>query len=184
METAGTKRGFILQNGLTLYPNHDQAIDEVLTELEKYCKTKLILLTDASGQLVSMHGNRGEASLISLGTLAAGDLAASQEIARLTGELDKSQIIIREGTNVFTFITAVGKEMVLFVQTQRDTPPGWSRLIILKAAHKIEDVIRTSMNEVQKMDLDLGAPDIADKVSSSLDTMWTEDESVHKLESS
>ncbi len=184
METVENRKGFILQNGLTLYPDHDQAIDEVLTELEKLCKTKLILLTDSSGQLISMHGDRGKLSVISLGTLAAGDLAASQEIARLTGELDGSQIVIREGNNVFTFITAVGNEMVLFVQTWRETPPGWSRLVILKAAHKIEQVIKTSVVEVKRINLDLGTPEMADKLSSSLDMMWTGDESVHKLESS
>jgi predicted regulator of Ras-like GTPase activity (Roadblock/LC7/MglB family) len=184
MTVPNEKRGFILQNGLTLYPKHDQAIDEVLGELEKLCKTRLILLTDTSGQLISMHGTRGEASVISLGSLAAGDLAASQEIARLTGELDRSQIIIREGTSVFTFITAVGREMVLFVQTWRETPPGWSRLLILKAARKLEEVISVSVGEVQKIDLDLGAPDAGDRISSSLDTMWTEDGNVHQLESS
>ncbi len=184
MNASNEKRGFILQNGLTLYPGHDRAIDEVLTELEKMCKSRLILLTDVSGQLISMHGTRGEASVISLGGLAAGDLAASQEIARLTGELDESQIIIREGTNVFTFITAVGREMVLFVQTWRETPPGWSRLLILKAARKLEEVISVSVGEVEKLDLDLGTPEAADKLSSSLDAIWTEDGDVHQLESS
>jgi predicted regulator of Ras-like GTPase activity (Roadblock/LC7/MglB family) len=177
------RRGFILQNGLTLYPSHERAIDEILVELEKLCKARLILLTDASGQLISVHGQRGHAHVVTLGTLAAGDLAASQEIARLTGELDQSQIIIREGTNVFTIITAVGSEMVLFVQTWRETPPGWSRLIIRKAARRLERVISSSYSEVDEIDLDPGSEDVAGKVSGSLDNMWTEDQRVHQLES-
>jgi predicted regulator of Ras-like GTPase activity (Roadblock/LC7/MglB family) len=184
MNATPNKNGVILQNGLTLYPAHDQAIDAILNELEKLCKTKLIILTDTSGQLISMHGNRQEADVISLGTLAAGDLAASQEIARLTGELDKSQMIIREGTSVFTFITAIEKEMVLFVQTWRETPPGWSRLLILSAARKIEQVIKTSFKKVADLDLEINKPELMEKISSTLDSMWSEDGNVHKLEPS
>jgi hypothetical protein len=160
MNATPNKNGVILQNGLTLYPAHDQAIDAVLNELEKLCKTKLIILTDTSGQLISMHGNRQEADVISLGTL------------------------IREGTSVFTFITAIEKEMVLFVQTWRETPPGWSRLLILSAARKIEQVIKTSFKKVADLDLEINKPELMEKISSTLDSMWSEDGNVHKLEPS
>jgi predicted regulator of Ras-like GTPase activity (Roadblock/LC7/MglB family) len=119
-----------LRSGLVLYPTHYQTIDQILLELVQKIPARFVLLTDVTGQVVSAHGDQSQIDLVALGSLIAGDLAASQEIARLTGQYQSYQLILREGLLSHTFITEAGQQFVLFVQTPGDTPLGWARMLI------------------------------------------------------
>ena len=109
-------------SGVTLFPSQDQAIDRVLNELKQKCPAQFVLLAEVSGQIISALGERGEINLVALGSLVAGDLAASQEIARLTDQYQNYQLILREGPKTNTFISEAGSHLVLFVRVDRETP--------------------------------------------------------------
>ncbi len=166
--------GLNLRSGITIFASQDTAIDNVLRELIERCPAKLALVTDVSGQIVSAQGDRGSINLVALGSLIAGDLAASQEIARITQQYQSCQMILREGQLANTFIGEAGPYLVLFVQVSKDVPLGWARLLITKSAKLLEDIINTPPESVDNLDLGIGDQDLAESFSDALEALWTE----------
>ncbi len=162
-----------LRIGITIYPSQKKAIKQVLVELEERCPTQLILLADVSGLLISIRGNRGESDPTALASLIAGDLAASQEIARMTNQYQSCQLILREGQRSNSFIAEVGPYLALFVQVDADTPLGWARLLILEASRQIVEIISVRPQFFQKPDLELDEAKIINDVENTFDNLWT-----------
>lgn len=162
-----------LRIGIIIYPSQKKAIKQVLIELEERCPTQLILLVDVSGLLISIRGNRGESDPISLASLIAGDLAASQEIARMTNQYQSCQLILREGKKSNSFIAEVGSYLALFAQVDAQTPLGWARMLILEASHQIVEIISERPQFVKKPDLELDEDKIHDAVDNTFDNLWT-----------
>ena len=175
METnMDTSTPFSLRSGLTIYPSQDKAMDQLLDELARQCPTQFALLVDQSGQMITVHGDRGRANLTGLSSLVAADMAASQEIARMTGQYQNCQLVMREGQESHFFITEAGKHLVLFVQISRDVPLGWARMLILQTARKLIQVISKPPADAEKMNLSLGAEaDLEDLFGDALDEIWT-----------
>jgi predicted regulator of Ras-like GTPase activity (Roadblock/LC7/MglB family) len=162
-----------LRIGITIYPSQKKAIKQVLGELEERCPTQLILLADVSGLLISIRGNRGESDPIALASLIAGDLAASQEIARMTNQYQSCQLILREGQKTNSFIAEVGPYLALFIQVDAETPLGWARLLILEASRQIVEIVSARPQFVQKPELELDEVKILNAVDNTFDNLWT-----------
>jgi predicted regulator of Ras-like GTPase activity (Roadblock/LC7/MglB family) len=162
----------IMRNGYTIYPAQEEAIEKLLAEFMQQCPARFALLTDTSGLIISFHGERGAADLVSLGSLVAGDLAASQEIARLIGQYQNYQMILREGTKTNTFIVEAGRYLVLFIQVGIEVPLGWARLLIRATGHQCAAIIATPPDEIENLDLGLDKDKLSDIVGEALDSMW------------
>ncbi len=94
--------------GFSLHPDQMAVLNHHLSRLLEDIPAKMILLVDTSGQLVSVLGDDRGMDTTALGSLIAGDLAASQEIARMTGEFQAFQMILREGEKSHIMITEAG----------------------------------------------------------------------------
>jgi predicted regulator of Ras-like GTPase activity (Roadblock/LC7/MglB family) len=141
MSRAVKASSYTLRSGVTIYPSQNEAIDKVLLNLLKKAPARFLLLTDVTGQIVSARGEQGKIDLVALGSLVAGDLAASQEIARLTGEYQDHQMVLREGQTVHTFISEAGHFLALLVQVSNEVPLGWARMLIKKSAEELAEVM-------------------------------------------
>ncbi|MFZ5807812.1 MAG: roadblock/LC7 domain-containing protein [Chloroflexota bacterium] len=161
-----------LRVGITIYPYHEAAIEQVLARLAESCPTHFILLADTSGQLITIHGNRGSIDPTSLASLVAGDLVASKEIARMTGQYQACQLIMREGKDINTFIAEIGRYLALFVQVASNVPLGWARLLILDASQKINTIISTPPPRFNKVDLGLEDVSVSNAVDDALSDLW------------
>jgi len=158
--------------GINLSPSQDQAIEQVLNILLQKCPAQFILLVETSGQLISAQGESGKTDLDILGALIAGDLSASQEIARITDQYQHAQLIIREGSKTNTFISEAGQQMALYVRIDKDVPIGWARLLIQEASNKLAGVISTTAEDVGKLDLDLSEEKLSTIIDDNLDSIW------------
>ncbi|MBN1936827.1 MAG: roadblock/LC7 domain-containing protein [Anaerolineae bacterium] len=136
-----------LQNGLTILPVQDEAIDQILAELVATVPAHFVLLTDSSGQVISFGGDRGQIDLVALGALVTGEQIASQEMARLAGEYQVCQMLIREGTRSNFYICDAGQYLVLLVKASNDIPIGWARMMIRHAGKQLERVIAGEIGE-------------------------------------
>ena len=174
MSTSYLDNGYNLRSGITIFTDQDNAIDDLLTELVTRCPAKLVLLIDVSGQIVSAQGDRGDINLVALGSLIAGDLAASQEIARLTQQYQNYQLIMREGPHANTFIAEAGHNLVLFVQVSNEVPLGWARLLITNAAHQLEAIMNAPPESVGDLNLGLDDENLEESFSNALDALWME----------
>lgn len=167
---------YTLRSGLTVFPEHYKIIDRVLTEVVQKIPARFVILTDVSGQLISARGDQGKTNLVALASLMAGDLAASQEIARLTDEYQDYQMILREGRTSHTFITEAGRHLALLVQVSADVPLGWARMIIQQTAHQLAEILDQEVTSTASPEPEpvLTEDDLPDLFDNALDNLWLE----------
>jgi predicted regulator of Ras-like GTPase activity (Roadblock/LC7/MglB family) len=129
-----------LRCGLILYLSQNQAIDKVLSNLIGMILAQYILLTDTSGQTISISGQLDQADPVAFGALVASDMATSQEMARLTGKNQNYNMILRESSGINIWIVNAGAHLVLMFAVSPDVPLGWMRLMIRRGAKSIADI--------------------------------------------
>lgn len=161
-----------MPGGLSLSPSQDQAINHILNGLLEKCPAQFILLTELSGQIISVNGERGKTDIIALGALVAGDLAASQEIAHLTDQYQHAQLILREGSESTSFISEAGDRMILYMRIHKEVPIGWARLNILETGRKLAEVLSMPPEEVEKLNIDLSEDKLNALIGDGLDSIW------------
>lgn len=161
-----------LPSRVTIYPSQDQAIDEVLTNLYERCPAQYALIAEVSGQLISVKGNRNSADPVVLASLIAGDMGASQEIARVTGQYQHFQFSLREGVISNSFIAEAGKYLILFVQVAKDIPLGWARLVITEASQRLEEIMSSAPEDAGGMQLEIKPEGLSDWVNDALNSLW------------
>lgn len=168
------KQSIDLPSGLTLYPSQDRAIDKVLTELMGACPAQYALLAESSGQLITLSGEREAGDPVSLASLIAGDMAASQEIARITGQYQHYQFVLREGVASNTFISEAGEHLLLFVQVAKNVPLGWARLIISEAGRKLAEIMASEPEEAQSFKFEVANDELNSWMDNALNSLWEE----------
>ncbi len=161
-----------LPSRVTIYPSQDQAIDQILNNLIERCPAQYTLIAEVSGQVVSVRGGRDSANPVVLASLIAGDMAASQEIARVTGQYQHFQFILREGVVSNTFIAEAGKYLILFVQVAKDVPLGWARLVITEASHKLEEIMASAPEDAKDIKIDMKPDGLTEWVDDALNSLW------------
>ncbi len=178
MEPKMTEETYQLRSGVAITSKQDKEFHRLLSELLPKIPARFILLVDVAGQVVLAKGDHDQVNLVMLGSLVAGDLAASQEIARLTGEYQDYQIILREGQHSHTFISEAGNYLVLLVQVNNDVPLGWARMLIQHTVQQLAEVMATAEPVTEgtfKLELDEDDDgDLSDLFSDALDDMWVE----------
>ncbi|MFN8453965.1 MAG: hypothetical protein U0401_04705 [Anaerolineae bacterium] len=166
---------YTLRSGLTIFPEHQKTIDQWLTQLVHQTPARFVMLTDVSGQLISARGDQGRTNLVALGSLIAGDLAASQEIARFLGEYQDYQLVLREGQTSHTLIIAAGLHLVLFAQIPSEVPLGWARMLIQEAARQLAELFEKIPQQMEPTEpeptFDENLPDL---FKNALDELWLE----------
>jgi len=78
-------------------------VSEVLREFVASTRADFSIFCDANGHPITHAGKAGQINLSSLSALAAGDFAATMEIARLIGERDGFKFMFQEaktGTSI------------------------------------------------------------------------------------
>jgi predicted regulator of Ras-like GTPase activity (Roadblock/LC7/MglB family) len=166
------KRTIDLPSRVTIHPSQDQAIDRILNNVLERCPAQYALITEVSGQVVSVQGNRDLANPVVLATLIAGDMAASQEIARVTGQYQHFQLVLREGVASNTLVAEAGKYLILFVQVGKEVPLGWARLVITEASRKLETIMSSAPDDVKDIIFDLKPDGLSEWVDDALSSLW------------
>ncbi len=177
MEQKTVKEAYQLRCGVAIAPEQDKEFQRLLSELLPKIPARFILLVDVAGQVVAAKGDHEKVNLVMLGSLVAGDLAASQEIARLTGEYQDYQIILREGQTSHTFISEAGNHLVLLVQVNNDVPLGWARMLIQHTVKQLAEIMAAAEPVAETFRLELDdedGDDLSDLFSDALDDMWVE----------
>jgi len=167
--------GHYVTTGLMLLPEHTQAIDQVLAALRRNTPASLVVLTARDGQFISASGdNLSAVDVVALGSLVAGDLAASHQIARLTGVYEDFQVILRQGRESHMLVTDAGPHMALFVLTPGDVPVGWLRLLGMSAARLLGKLVESRPNQIDLHALGLDDKTLADQFGQVLGDLWQE----------
>lgn len=162
----------LMQRRVSVTPVQQSSIEKIAAHLKTQTPARFILVADRNGHVLVFSGDGlPDAGLAELAALLAGDLAASQEIARLTGVFQQKQLILREGEKQNTFLCEAGSDLVLFMQTDAEVPLGWARLLVLEAGDKLAAMQLRHDNDEDTIGFD--GDGFKQNLDEALDGLWS-----------
>ncbi len=104
---------------------------------------------DKNGQQIAAVGDMNSVDTTSLASLTAGNVAATDGLARLIGEKEFS-ILFHEGEKDNIHISIVAQRVILVVIFDQRSSLGLVRLRVKKASGELNDVFARIMSKVER----------------------------------
>jgi predicted regulator of Ras-like GTPase activity (Roadblock/LC7/MglB family) len=139
-----------------MYEEEFNKISAVLNRLRVDASAKIVFLIDKNGQQIAGAGEIEHVDTTSLASLTAGNVAATDGLAKLIGEKEFS-ILFHEGKKDNIHISIVGQRLILVVIFDERSSLGLVRLRVRKAAAELERIL----GEMEQKALEVGAEDAA-----------------------
>src|SRR5262245_9827953 len=124
---------------LIMYDEEFQQIKEIISRLRVEANAKIVFLVDKNGQQLAANGDLEAVDTTSLASLTAGNVAATDGLARLIGEKEFS-ILFHEGEKDNIHISIVGQRVILVVIFDDRSSLGLVRLRVRKASLELTEV--------------------------------------------
>jgi len=162
-----------LINTLVMYEEEFQAIKVLLNTLRMDASAKIVFLVDKNGQQIADAGEVDLIDTTSLASLTAGNVAATDGLAKLIGEKEFS-ILFHEGRKDNIHISIVGQRLILVVIFDERSSLGLVRLRVRKASAELERVL----NEMEAKATEGGAVEtvspFAEITDEDIDALFSE----------
>ena len=124
---------------LVLYDEEFRRIKESLNRLASDANANVVFLVDKNGQQIAAVGDLTTLDTTSLASLTAGNVAATDGLARLIGEKEFS-ILFHEGEKDNIHISIVAQRVILVVIFDERTSLGLVRLRVRRAMSELEKI--------------------------------------------
>src|SRR5499433_2017762 len=134
---------------LIMYDEEFQQIKEVISRLRVEANAKIVFLVDKNGQQIAANGDLEAVDTTSLASLTAGNVAATDGLARLIGEKEFS-ILFHEGEKDNIHISIVAQRVILVVIFDERTSLGLVRLRVRRATAELEKIFEDIAAKVEK----------------------------------
>jgi predicted regulator of Ras-like GTPase activity (Roadblock/LC7/MglB family) len=158
---------------IVMYEEEFNLIKQVISKLRVDANAKVVFLVDKNGQQIAGAGEVNLVDTTSLASLTAGNVAATDGLAKLIGEKEFS-ILFHEGRKDNIHISIVGKRLILVVIFDERSSLGLVRLRVRKASADIERVL----NEMETKAQEIGAVDtvspFAEITDDDIDALFSE----------
>jgi len=141
---------------LVLYDEEFRRIKESLQRLASDANANVVFLVDKNGQQIAAVGDLQTLDTTSLASLTAGNVAATDGLARLIGEREFS-ILFHEGERDNIHISIVAQRVILVVIFDERTSLGLVRLRVRRAMAELEKVFEEIGRKAEKDKLALQA---------------------------
>lgn len=125
---------------LILYEEELNEIQSVISRLHIDSRSKVVFVVDKNGQQIAAGGDIGNIDPTSLASLTAGNVAATDGLAKLIGEKEFS-ILFHEGERDHVHISIVANRVILVVIFDERSSLGLVRLRTKKAQMELTTVI-------------------------------------------
>jgi predicted regulator of Ras-like GTPase activity (Roadblock/LC7/MglB family) len=161
---------------LIMYDEEFQLIKEIISRLRVDANAKIVFLVDKNGQQIAANGDLESVDTTSLASLTAGNVAATDGLARLIGEKEFS-ILFHEGEKDNIHISIVGQRVILVVIFDDRSSLGLVRLRVRKASMELEKVFQDLLKkvEVEKSNLASGFESpFAEITDEDIDNLFSE----------
>src|SRR5512142_3437027 len=139
---------------LVMYEEEYQQIKDILHRLQADSSSKLVFLVDKNGQQIAASGDVKSIDATSLASLTAGNVAATDGLAKLIGEKEFS-LLFHEGEKDNLHISIVGKRGILVVIFDQNSSLALVRLRVKKASKELQEIFDQVEQRAQK-ESDLG----------------------------
>jgi predicted regulator of Ras-like GTPase activity (Roadblock/LC7/MglB family) len=131
-----------------MYDEEFHLIKEIISRLRVDANAKIVFLVDKNGQQIAANGDLESVDTTSLASLTAGNVAATDGLARLIGEKEFS-ILFHEGERDNIHISIVGQRVILVVIFDDRSSLGLVRLRVRKASMELEKVFQDLLKKVE-----------------------------------
>jgi len=146
----------VIPQDLVLYEEEFQKIRQALQRLFQDASAKLVFLVDKNGQQIAAVGDMNSVDTTSLASLTAGNVAATDGLARLIGEKEFS-ILFHEGEKDNIHISIVARRVILVVIFDERASLGLVRLRVRRATTELEGVFEEIASKIESEKLTLAA---------------------------
>jgi predicted regulator of Ras-like GTPase activity (Roadblock/LC7/MglB family) len=161
---------------LVLYDEEFRKIKESLSRLASDANANVVFLVDKNGQQIAAVGDIQSIDTTSLASLTAGNVAATDGLARLIGEREFS-ILFHEGERDNIHISIVAQRVILVVIFDERTSLGLVRLRVRRAMAELEkifeEIARKAEREKQAIQADFDSP-FAEITDEDIDRLFSE----------
>jgi predicted regulator of Ras-like GTPase activity (Roadblock/LC7/MglB family) len=161
---------------LVMYEEEYQQIKDILQRLQVDSNSKIVFLVDKNGQQIATHGDMRGVDATSLASLTAGNVAATDGLAKLIGEKEFS-ILFHEGEKDNIHISIVAQRVILVVIFDERSSLGLVRLRVKKASEELNRVFANIMAKVEKEKAAAGAAfesPFAEITDEDIDSLFSE----------
>jgi len=134
---------------MVMYEEEYQQIKTILAKLRTDANAKMVFLVDKNGQQIASHGDIGNLDTTSLASLTAGNVAATDGLARLIGEKE-FPVLSHEGERDNLHISVVTGRVILVVIFDERSSLGLVRLRVKRASAELGAVFDEIMRKVER----------------------------------
>ena len=156
-----------------MYEEEFQLIKQLLESLRMDASAKIVFLVDKNGQQIADAGEVNLVDTTSLASLTAGNVAATDGLAKLIGEKEFS-ILFHEGRKDNIHISIVAGRVILVVIFDERSSLGLVRLRVRKASGDVERIL----SEMEAKAAEVGVADatspFAEITDDDIDALFSE----------
>ncbi|HEV7501333.1 MAG TPA: roadblock/LC7 domain-containing protein [Vicinamibacteria bacterium] len=161
---------------IVMYEEEFNQIKQVISKLRVDANSKVVFLVDKNGQQIAAHGDIENLDTTSLASLTAGNVAATDGLAKLIGEKEFS-ILFHEGEKDNIHISIVAQRVILVVIFDERSSLGLVRLRVKKASEELNRVFGNIMSKVEREKAQAGAAfesPFAEITDEDIDSLFSE----------
>jgi predicted regulator of Ras-like GTPase activity (Roadblock/LC7/MglB family) len=131
-----------------LFDEEFRQIKDVIARLKADAQSKVVFIVDKNGQQIAAQGDMEALDTTSLASLTAGNVAATDGLARLIGEKE-FPVLFHEGERDNVYISVVGQRVILVVIFDERSSLGLVRLRVRKANAELERIFDVIQQKVE-----------------------------------
>ncbi len=134
---------------LILYEEEFQKIKEIISKLRVDANANVVFLVDKNGQQIAATGDIESLDTTSLASLTAGNVAATDGLAKLIGEKEFS-VLFHEGEKDNIHISIVGGKVILVVIFDERSSLGLVRLRVKRSSEELNRVFKQILEKTER----------------------------------
>ena len=162
-----------MESSLVMYEEEFDRITHLLQRLRVDASAKIVFLVDKNGQQIAGAGEIDLVDTTSLASLTAGNVAATDGLAKLIGEKEFS-ILFHEGRKDNIHISIVGQRLILVVIFDERSSLGLVRLRVRKASADVERILVEMENKAIEVGPSDAASPFAEITDDDIDALFSE----------
>jgi predicted regulator of Ras-like GTPase activity (Roadblock/LC7/MglB family) len=142
--------GLVAKLDLVMFEEEYRQLQDIIGKLQQDSSSKVVFLVDKNGQQIAAAGDVKSIDATSLASLTAGNVAATDGLAKLIGEKEFS-LLFHEGEKDNLHISIVGKRGILVVIFDANSSLALVRLRVKKASHKLLEIFEMVEERAQNV---------------------------------
>jgi len=160
---------------LVLFEEDFRSLREILRRLRQESGASVVLLVDKNGQRITSVGDVEALDMTALASLTAGNVAATDGLARILGEREFS-VLLHEGEKENIHLSIVGGKVILVVIFGDRSSLGLVRLRVRQATAELAEAFREITERMEREPVLHSAiePLLAEITDEDIDRLFSE----------